>query len=63
MKKKLTTLLTLALVAVFALALVACDDNSGSAIPTPPTHPKKAIRTSKVSLSSNGKAKRPKTTC
>lgn len=40
MKKKLTTLLTLALVAVFALALVACDDNSGSAIPTPPTSEK-----------------------
>lgn len=40
MKKKLTTLLTLALVAVFALALVACDDDSGSAIPTPPTSEK-----------------------
>lgn len=40
MKKKLTTLLTLALVAVFALALVACDDNSGSAVLTPPTSEK-----------------------
>lgn len=40
MKKKLTTLLTLALVAVFALALVACDDNSGNKIPTPSTSEK-----------------------